>query len=136
MFQLGVEFVFHLADRGLIKESHGLRLGFLKDLPEIGLNHGTALRVFIVEEFLKDLLRVHHGLLALILANIAPRRFDRGNGARIDGVHVRLGEVVEHFSVERSVVELLHFDAVHDFASQGVDLFNEFWPEGVQRNVS
>ena len=78
----------YLADCSLVKELHGLRLGFLKDLPEIGLNHGATLRVFIVEELLKDLLSVHHGLLALIFTDIAPRGFNGGDGARIDGVYI------------------------------------------------
>ena len=133
---MGIKLISHLANCSPVKELHGLRLGFLKNLSEIGLNHRATLCVFIVEELFKDLLRVHHGLLAFIFADIAPRRFDRGDSASVDGVNIRLGEVVEHFSVEWSIVELLDFDSVHDFPSQGVDLFDELWPEGIQRNVS
>jgi len=131
-----VESFFDLSDCRFVEKYHGSLLGCLVDRFELNLEHGATLAESVIKELLKDLVCIHHGLLALILADVRPTGFDRWNCSRIDRVDIRLGQVVKHFSIQRLVVELLGFDAVHDFAAQGVDLLDEFRPQVVQRDVS
>ena len=92
---------------------------------ELTFEHGAAFAEVVVELLFEDLVGVHHGLLALILADIAPTGFNGGHCTRVDRVHVRLCQVIQHLTVEWLVVQLLRLDAVHDFAAEGVRLLNE-----------
>ena len=73
--------------------------------------------------------------MALIFANVAPARLDRGNCSRINRIDVRFGQIEEHFTVEWLIVELLCLDAVKDFTAKVVDLLDELWPKVVHRDV-
>ena len=131
-----MELVFHLADGRLIELAHGLALGFFVDLLQFALEHRATLRKLIVEEFLEDLVGILHGLLALVLADVAPTGLNARHGARIDRVNVAFRQVVEHLAVQWLAVELLGLDAVHDLAAQSVHLLHELGSQVVERDVS
>lgn len=128
LLQLCVEHVFDFSNSCFLKCNHGLRLGFLVDLLELAFEHWTPLTEVIVELLFKDLIGVHHGFLALVLADVAPTGFDRGHGARVNRVHVRLSQVIQHLTVKWLVIELLRLNAVHDLAAEGVCLLHELGP--------
>ena len=135
LLELRVEHVFDLANGCFIELFHGELLGLLVDLLELTLQHGASLTEVVIELLFEDLVSVHHCLLALVLADVAPARFNRGYSTRIDRIHIALGQVVKHLSIEWLVIELLRFDAIHHLASQCVHLFDELGPQVVQRDV-
>ena len=136
MLQLAVEVIFDLADGGLVELVHGLSLGILVDLLELTLEHRAPLRELIVKELLKYLVGILHGLLTLILADVGPRGFDRGDGTCVDRVDVRFGKVVQHLAVEGLGVELLRLDPVHDLPPKCMHLLDELRPQILKWNIS
>ena len=136
MLQLAVEVILDLTDGCLVELVHGLSLGILVDLLELTLEHRAPLRELIVEELLKYLVGILHGLLTLILADVAPRGLNRGDGTCVDRVDVRFGKVVKHLAVEGLGVELLRLDPVHDLPPQCVHLLNELRPQVLQWYIS
>ena len=135
LLQLLAVRLLDFTDSSLVEHLHGLGLGLLEDLLELHLEHGAPVAELVVEQLLEHLVRVHHRLVALVFADVAPARFDRWHSASIDGVHVRLGQVEEHLAVERLLVELLGLDAVEHFAAQGVHLLHELGAQVLKGDV-
>ena len=117
LLELSVEHVLDLANSCLVELCHGLLLGLLVDLFEFAFEHRAPFAEVIVKELFENLICVHHGFLALILADVAPTGFNRWHGARVNRINVRFGQVVEHFTVQRLVIQLLGLDSVHDLAA-------------------
>lgn len=132
LYEVGV---FYLTNRRLVEHNHRLLLGLLEDLPELLLKHGAPLTELVVEEFLEDLIGVHHRLLTLVLADVAPAGLDARDSARINRVNVGFGKVEEHLTIQWPVVQLLGLDAINNLPSQRVHLFNEFGSELLHWNV-
>ena len=135
LLQLDVEHVLYLANSCLIELRHGLLLGLLVDLFEFAFEHRASLAEVIVKELFENLICVHHGFLALILADVAPTGLNRWHGARINRINVRFGQIVKHLTVQWLVIQLLGLDSVHDLAAQRVHLLDELGAQVVQRNV-
>ena len=96
--------IFYFSHSRLVEHIHRLCLRIFKNLSELLFEHGTPLAELIVEELLEYLIRIHHGLLALVFAYIAPTRFNAGYGTCIDGVNIGLGQVEQHLTVKWPVV--------------------------------
>ncbi len=135
VLELAIELVFDFTDGCLVELCHGAVLSLFVDLFQLTFQHGATLRKLVIEELLEDLVGILHGFLALILANVAPRGLDAGDGARIDGVHVRLGQIVQHFTVQRLAIQLLRLDPVHYFPAQSVHLFNKLRTQVIQGDI-
>ena len=127
LLQLDEELVLDLAHSCLVKYLHRVRLRVLKYLLQLLLKHRAPLAEFVVKKFLEDLVGVHRGLLALILANVAPAGLDAWHGTGIDRIDIRLGKIEQHLAVEGLLIQLLRLDAVEDLSTQNVHLLDEFW---------
>ena len=135
LLQLLAVRLLDFTDCSLVEHLHGLGLGLLEDLLELHLEHGAPVAELVVEQLLEHLVSVHHRLVALVFANVAPAGFDRWHSASIDGVHVRLGQVEKHLTVERLLVKLLGLDTVEHFAAQGVHLLHELGAQVLKGDV-